>query len=156
MHINHNLYRYTEQALRDYPDECRRLKLLEEYLCAPAGPSEYVSGGESIPEQERILERFQFTPLREGRPQQRRQPLFYRSFNSRPCVRGDVCCSNRSPDVRGFNSRPCVRGDRGWNLDAGRFGCFNSRPCVRGDWGGSSAAYRAHWFQFTPLREGRQ
>ena len=57
MHINHNLYRYTEQALRDYPDECRRLKLLEEYLCAPAGPGEYVSGGESIPEQERILER---------------------------------------------------------------------------------------------------
>ena len=57
MHINHNLYRYTEQALRDYPDECRRLKLLEDYLCAPAGPGEYVSGGESIPEQERILGR---------------------------------------------------------------------------------------------------
>ena len=59
MHINHNLYRYTEQALRDYPDECRRLKLLEEYLCAPAGPSDsgFIMGGESIPEQERILER---------------------------------------------------------------------------------------------------
>ena len=59
VHINHNLYRYTEQALRDYPDECRRLKLLEEYLCAPAGPSYsgFIMGGESIPEQERILER---------------------------------------------------------------------------------------------------
>ena len=59
MHINHNLYRYTEQALRDYPDECRRLKLLEDYLCAPAGPSDsgFIMGGESIPEQERILER---------------------------------------------------------------------------------------------------
>ena len=59
MHINHNLYRYTEQALRDYPGECRRLKLLEEYLCAPAGPSDsgFIMGGESIPEQERILER---------------------------------------------------------------------------------------------------
>lgn len=57
--VDRHLYRYAEDALRDYPDECERVKLLEEYFCASAGPDESgrVRGGEFVPEQERIVER---------------------------------------------------------------------------------------------------
>ena len=59
--------------------------------------------------------KFQFTPLREGRRGLKIRLQSLKSFNSRPCVRGDS-----------FGTR-CVS----------CWGCFNSRPCVRGDVGQS-------------------
>ena len=55
--------------------------------------------------------KFQFTPLREGR-QGCGLMMYYRSnFNSRPCVRGDLFLFQYSVYTAHFNSRPCVRGD---------------------------------------------
>lgn len=55
--MNQNLYRYAEQALREYVDDCQRMKLLEEYLAASSPSEVSVQGGEMIAEQERIIER---------------------------------------------------------------------------------------------------
>lgn len=57
--LDKNLFRYAEDALRDYRDERERLRLLEAYLSAPLGPMDSgpVMGGEAFYEQERILER---------------------------------------------------------------------------------------------------
>lgn len=55
--IDRNIYRYTEQALRTYPQETARLRLLKEYLASPIGPDWIgaVQGGDFVPDQERIL-----------------------------------------------------------------------------------------------------
>ena len=55
--------------------------------------------------------RFQFTPLREGRPAPCKGRLRGSYFNSRPSARGDGRrrCTPQSP--RYFNSRPSARGD---------------------------------------------
>lgn len=57
--IDKNLYRYAEQALRDYPADYARLQWLNEYLASPIGPDYAgpVQGGESTPEQELFLYR---------------------------------------------------------------------------------------------------
>ena len=55
--------------------------------------------------------RFQFTPLREGRPDRPHDAAGKPHFNSRPCERGDHT-AHLSHAVHGhFNSRPCERGD---------------------------------------------
>ena len=77
---------------------------------------------------------FQFTPLREGRPQQiKRITIFQHYFNSRPSARGDKHVHRNSPSTLYFNSRPSARGD-----------CSFVRMM-----------HFATLFQFTPLREGR-
>lgn len=53
--MNRHLYRYVEDILRCYPQDCARLKILRDYLSAPVGSDECTSGGEAIPEQERVL-----------------------------------------------------------------------------------------------------
>ena len=81
------------------------------------------------------LNKFQFTPLREGRPHAyQQQILSYYDFNSRPYVRGDHTARASNCRAAGnFNSRPYVRGDfitrQTWESTF----YFNSRPYVRGD-----------------------
>ena len=78
--------------------------------------------------------KFQFTPLREGRPTTSCAVTRRTNFNSRPCGRGDRAA---------LTWAPC-------NL------YFNSRPCGRGDTAAQTATIHGCVFQFTPLREGRQ
>ncbi len=101
---------------------------------------------------------FQSTPLREGRPCVRaRPPAAPRSFNPRPCARGDPVTRHSSAPpgrvsihapARGATSRSTVHARR-------RMG-FNPRPCARGDLRGRNYAKRRWTFQSTPLREGRR
>ena len=78
---------------------------------------------------------FQFTPLREGRPEMPdywlRAPGY---FNSRPSARGDPPHMPMAGKETYFNSRRSARGDRayrrGWSIS--RY--FNSRPSARGDY----------------------
>lgn len=44
--IDRHLYRYTEQALRNFPHERARLQLLKEYLSSPVAIDVCVQGGE--------------------------------------------------------------------------------------------------------------
>ena len=101
-------------------------------------------------------ERFQFTPLREGRPHgvaaMQRRGIFQftplREGRHRLDYSGGQC-------RRYFNSRPSARGDhRGLCCPAAR-PYFNSRPSARGDGAVCDAASDPLLFQFTPLREGR-
>ncbi len=55
--MHNGLYRYVEDALRDYRDDCQRMSLLEEYLAASSPPEVFAQGGEAIAEQDLILDR---------------------------------------------------------------------------------------------------
>ena len=121
--------------------------------------------------------KFQFTPLREGRRAAQSSPSPSIHFNSRPSARGDFLNKGIAPDYDNFNSRPSARGDAlyGYNvfyqptfqftpLREGRHHAqewikstinFNSRPSARGDVIGNSGGWLHIEFQFTPLREGR-
>ena len=99
---------------------------------------------------------FQFTPLREGRPQPRnRQARCSVHFNSRPSARGDKNRRNVPRVRKNFNSRPSARGDPASADGRERAPYFNSRPSARGDPLLSSGRIPREIFQFTPLREGR-
>ena len=124
-----------------------------------------------------LMNRFQFTPLREGRHYKAFTQWAFSNFNSRPSARGDwrfeaetrtqtisihapprgaTCAIILSGDNANFNSRPSARGD--WISDF----------FVRGDAISIHAPPRGATlyaegadpnedvFQFTPLREGRQ
>ena len=54
---------------------------------------------------------FQFTPLREGRPRSVAEHLYKCYFNSRPSARGDALLSDGACKSLYFNSRPSARGD---------------------------------------------
>ena len=122
---------------------------------------------------------FQFTPLREGRPDRTPRPGASQSdFNSRPSARGDPPSAAPWSCPRHFNSRPSARGDSGYAPERNAQLYFNSRPSARGDKGRTDvirgmlhisihapprgATIRRVIspsrirFQFTPLREGRQ
>ena len=77
---------------------------------------------------------FQFTPLREGRPEAFRAAMAEQYVNSRPSARGDDAAAARAGTVYYFNSRPSARGDMSFEM----------------------ALFAALLFQFTPLREGRR
>ena len=63
----------------------------------------------------RTADRFQFTPLREGRLRGVRESGRRENFNSRPSARGDFRrLHRRSPLQKYFNSRPSARGDSVW------------------------------------------
>ena len=123
----------------------------------------------------RLLLQFQSTPLREGRLCLGRDVPGKRSFNPRPCARGDctpvfggrLMRFNPRPCARGdvisvvslecirsFNPRPCARGDSSARKLSLTSTSFNPRPCARGDDYFTSCL---PWpqFQSTPLREGR-
>ena len=120
---------------------------------------------------------FQFTPLREGRPQTLPWSPRWMYFNSRPSARGDRFSVYHADYRRNFNSRPSARGDgnivflegtdrisihappRGATCRRHRVrgrGHFNSRPSARGDVSLWQSTVRRGIFQFTPLREGRR
>ena len=80
-----------------------------------------------------MMEQFQFTPLREGRPGADKGVTFALDFNSRPSARGD---SSELPSCialliaihappRGATATSTVKPDGSSN--------FNSRPSARGD-----------------------
>ena len=56
--------------------------------------------------------KFQFTPLREGRPGGEGDHRVYADFNSRPSARGDRCAGSHVRGRTHFNSRPSARGDQ--------------------------------------------
>ena len=123
--------------------------------------------------------RFQFTPLREGRPARCTQVYceisisihapprgatcvffqakFYKChFNSRPSARGDQAAAARATVSITFQFTPLREGRRKPSsrpADIERY--FNSRPSARGDALALFAKAAAKQFQFTPLREGR-
>ena len=81
-----------------------------------------------------LRQKFQFTPLREGRRRYAEIHGHCRYFNSRPSARGDNQGKHQAVRHGYFNSRPSARGDRSWrvtNPAVTRY--FNSRPSARGD-----------------------
>ena len=99
--------------------------------------------------------RFQSTPLREGRPEYI-LPIFYlRSFNPRPCARGDLSPWPTGSSRCGFNPRPCARGDGRGQGDVQRQRVSIHAP-ARGATQGPCGRTPRRRFQSTPLREGRR
>ena len=80
------------------------------------------------------LKSFQFTPLREGRP----------DFHGCPCR---LFCY--------FNSRPSARGDAGINTPDDITKLFQFTPLREGRHSSMPRYTQPRIFQFTPLREGR-
>ena len=102
----------------------------------------------------RMIELFQFTPLREGRQRSSRQIRRACYFNSRPSARGDSTKSRASSGSTNFNSRPSARGDfcssgRTWGS------AISIHAPPRGATRGVRNSLGDKIFQFTPLREGR-
>ena len=54
---------------------------------------------------------FQFTPLREGRPETKTRKFLFLSFQFTPLREGRPLEDVANMAKMGFNSRPCVRGD---------------------------------------------
>ena len=102
-----------------------------------------------------VLDKFQFTPLREGRRHTPHKPWHGRHFNSRPSARGDQERRERLPNRKNFNSRPSARGDISISMpNVCDFISIHAPPRGATYHQQRSATYRL--FQFTPLREGRQ
>ena len=100
---------------------------------------------------------FQFTPLREGRPDiVSRYRRYGTYFNSRPCERGDPILRS-DQDRKQISIHAPARGATHKYYFASIFAAdFNSRPCERGDSGALPQPPQGSKFQFTPLREGRR
>ena len=102
-----------------------------------------------------VLDKFQFTPLREGRRHTPHKPWHGRHFNSRPSARGDQERRERLPNRKNFNSRPSARGDISISMpNVCDFISIHAPPRGATYHQQRSATYRL--FQFTPLREGRR
>jgi len=104
---------------------------------------------------------FQSTPLREGRRMRESRRSRHRSFNPRPCARGDLTCltilhlvsvsihapARGATDIQGwdiseckrFNPRPCARGDHSLGLGRGGHAVSIHAPAR----GATAAMYRA-------------
>ena len=61
-------------------------------------------------EAERDFKKFQFTPLREGRPQMLSRTIFSSNFNSRPSARGDLTEYNSVTGLKLFQFTPLREG----------------------------------------------
>ena len=120
---------------------------------------------------------FQFTPLREGRPENGHEkggrnhisihapprgatptrtatsgrPEY---FNSRPSARGDRMILTGTP-IQNISIHAPPRGATATNDGAVHAAYFNSRPSARGDPAEREGTHMDK-FQFTPLREGRR
>ena len=102
------------------------------------------------------LNKFQFTPLREGRRRTCGAVHRIGYFNSRPSARGDALARRDWYFLTYFNSRPSARGDKSEKVR-------NSKECIsihappRGATARlSEIVHLSERFQFTPLREGRR
>ena len=76
---------------------------------------------------------FQFTPLREGRPEEWRAALEALNFNSRPSARGDMSALGATGTARLFQFTPLREGRRVTSCGVPYALYFNSRPSARGD-----------------------
>ena len=83
--------------------------------------------------QRRKPSKFQFTPLREGRPLSGSRHPQPENFNSRPSARGDGYAQLKPQGTSYFNSRPSARGDAADLQKKEDAEYFNSRPSARGD-----------------------
>ena len=132
--------------------------------------------GDGIRMAQQAMQKFQFTPLREGRPidyvsgiipdpisihapprgatGQRHNRGIPRNFNSRPSARGDNASNPRTAHLQYFNSRPSARGDE-LQIFKGACPKFQFTPLREGRPATQSTTSRRSVFQFTPLREGR-
>ena len=140
----------------------------------PRGATSYF---DSVPHK---ATKFQFTPLREGRPSTNsikdgtsaisiHAPprgathrhwyilRLHRDFNSRPSARGDKVFRITS-DARDIFQFTPLREGRQQNVATWLIwrGYFNSRPSARGDERMRALLRSGVQFQFTPLREGRR
>ena len=102
-----------------------------------------------------VFSKFQFTPLREGRPLYANDKKQTELFQFTPLREGRL---SRCPRVRAsgkFQFTPLREGRRMSYTTATPTKYFNSRPSARGDLGVILVLLGAYKFQFTPLREGR-
>ena len=124
-------------------------------------------------------QKFQFTPLREGRRHGFPSIRASANFNSRPSARGDAAWCSALGDNGLISIHAPPRGATTGSANLRSASCyFNSRPSARGDssFGGSGGGgvisihapprgatadvvarrKQSQKFQFTPLREGRR
>ena len=100
------------------------------------------------------VERFQFTPLREGRRKRWDSNGAGDDFNSRPSARGDRFCETRNEAKRRFQFTPLREGrPDAASGETRRMISIHAPP--RGATIVSAFSQSCLSFQFTPLREGR-
>ena len=89
------------------------------------GDRRFLRMGEPVP--------FQFTPLREGRPDEDQHPARDHHFNSRPSARGDQKNLRKILKKVLFQFTPLREGRRNRRTRGCSTADFNSRPSARGD-----------------------
>ena len=99
---------------------------------------------------------FQSTPLREGRPVALRDVVDHPAVSIHAPARGaTIRWPVRSRTARSFNPRPCARGDQRPCCGRNRRYLFQSTPLREGRREQVAACLDYLMFQSTPLREGR-
>ena len=130
----------------------RRTRRRQDFNSRPSARGDHRFDGNG-----RAAERFQFTPLREGRRRIRAESLSGGHFNSRPSARGDAFSSAARKGMILISIHAPPRGATASSSALpSPSGNFNSRPSARGDAGYPARTAQAMIFQFTPLREGRR
>ena len=99
--------------------------------------------------------RFQFTPLREGRPAWYHLHLPAHYFNSRPSARGDLSCPRWIACGASISIHAPPRGATQKNLRKPLDNAFQFTPLREGRQPLICQSISSIQFQFTPLREGR-
>ena len=97
---------------------------------------------------------FQFTPLREGRQERHRLPVYPDYFNSRPCERGDRGRHPMAAPPAHISIHAPARGATTCRSSCShcRNCYFNSRPCERGDGHRHSTVLIVHISIHAPAR----
>ena len=101
------------------------------------------------------LDKFQFTPLREGRRILFPPTVLFSNFNSRPSARGDTRNRRHCWQWQRFQFTPLREGRHLTLEEAYNAAIFQFTPLREGRHSLVSADTRFPIFQFTPLREGR-
>ena len=102
------------------------------------------------------LTRFQFTPLREGRPHKPAPRRSRGAFQFTPLREGRQGLQLFQESLKHFNSRPSARGDSASQYNPRIIDKFQFTPLREGRLPRKQSAMTLRRFQFTPLREGRQ
>ena len=101
--------------------------------------------------------KFQFTPLREGRPSTEQPTLSNEPISIHAPARGATKITPSFPGTQlDFNSRPCERGDLAALSYVRQWTKFQFTPLREGRQNTPVQACAWNIFQFTPLREGRR
>ena len=101
-------------------------------------------------------DRFQFTPLREGRHRRCDERLEAHPISIHAPPRGATSQCNRNNPQPHFNSRPSARGDEAKQRKKESYNEFQFTPLREGRRYFDTVPHKATKFQFTPLREGRR